>query len=71
MLDFVMNFLFKSIQSLSIDRNQPSIENEIVSDTMSLTINEFKISLNSIEKRMDLYNKGVENAKLFISKLSN
>jgi len=71
MLDFVMNFLFKSIHSLSIDRNQPSIENEIVSDTMSLTINEFKIALSSIEKRMDLYNKGVENAKSFISRLSN
>lgn len=71
LLDFIMNFLFKSIYSLSIDLNQQSVENEIVCDAKFVTINELKISLSSIEKRIELYNKGVEYSKQFISKLKN
>ena len=71
LLDFIMNFLFKSIYSLSIDLNQQSVENEIICDAKSVTINELKISLSSIEKRIELYNKGVEYSKQFISKLKN
>jgi len=43
LLDFIMNFLFKSIYSLSIDLNQQSVENEIVCDAKFVTINELKI----------------------------
>lgn len=71
LLDFIMNFLFKSIYSLSMDLENQIIENEIICETKSLTINELKISLSSVEKRVELYNKGVEYSKLFISKLKN
>ena len=67
LLDFIMNFFFKTIYSLSIDSQQPNISNEIVCKTPLISIKEFKISLGSIEKRIELYQKGVETSKLFLS----
>jgi predicted acylesterase/phospholipase RssA len=71
LLDFIIHFLFKAIYNLSIDHTQPSIKYEIICNTISLTINEFKISLNSIEKRTELYNKGKDFAEEFLSKLKD
>ena len=71
LLDFIIHFLFKSVYNLSIDHTQPNIKYEIVCETMSLTINDFKISLSSIEKRIELYNRGVNYAETFLSKLKD
>ena len=68
LLDFIINFFFKSIHNLNMDKIQPTIKNEIVSELNSLTLNEFKIALSSIDKRVELYNKGVELAKKFLDK---
>ena len=69
LLDFIMNFLFKSIYSLSIDKDTPNINNEIICKTPLISIKEFKISLSSIEKRIELYQKGIESSKEFLSKI--
>ena len=71
LLYFIINFLFKAIYSLSIDNEQPIINNEIICKTQIISIKEFKISLSSIEKRIELYQKGIESSKVFLSKLKN
>jgi len=70
-LDFVINFLFKAVYNLSIDHTQPNIKYEIICDTISLSLNDFKVSLSSIEKRIELYNRGVDFAITFLSKLDD
>ena len=71
LLDFIIHFLFKSVYNLSIDHTQPSIKYEIICNTITLTIDEFKKSLSCVEKRIELYNRGTEFAEVFLSNLKN
>jgi|LauGreSuBDMM15SN_2_FD.fasta_scaffold00334_9 predicted acylesterase/phospholipase RssA len=71
LLDFVLNFLFKAIFSLSTDEIQPKITNEIVFDSDHLSLEVLRNSLNSVEVRRELFNNGIEVAKYFISNLKN
>ena len=69
LLDFIMNFLFKIINSLSLDHIQPLIKYELVLNTSLLSINMLKSALSSIEVRKDLFTNGDDCAKQFLENL--
>lgn len=66
LLDFVMKFLFKVIQSLSTDNIQPKITNEVCYNTDYVCINVLKDALTSIQTRENLLQNGKDAAKLFL-----
>lgn len=67
MLDFLLNFLFKTI--LNVDNNyiQPTIKNEILFDTSYLTFDIIKNALSNIEIRRNLFEKGKHSASQFLN----
>lgn len=71
MLDFIMNFLYKIIYSLSIDHIQPTITNEINLNTTLMSLNYYKKALKTVDTRIELYDDGIETAKTFLSTLHN
>lgn len=66
LLDFVMTFLFKVIQSLSTDNIQPKITNEVCYNTDYVGIDMLKEALTSVQKREQLLQNGREAAKTFL-----
>ena len=66
LLDFVLCFLFKVIQSLSLDRVQPKVKNEVLCNTNFLSIEGLRSALNSSEKRKELYQSGIDAAAVFL-----
>ena len=66
LLDFVLCFLFKVIQSLSLDRIQPKVKNEVLCNTNFLSIEGLRSALNSSEKRKELYQSGIDAAAVFL-----
>jgi len=72
LLDFIMNFLFKIILSISSSNKlQIPITFEVISNTDFLSISTLKTALYSIEVREKLYTNGMEIAKIFLSNLEN
>jgi predicted acylesterase/phospholipase RssA len=72
LLEFIMNFLFKIIHSISSNNMiQTSITYEVLCNTNFLSINTLKSALSSIEVRESLYMNGIEYAKIFLSTLEN
>lgn len=71
LLDFIMCFLFKIIYSLNTDYLQPFIKHEFLCKTDKMSIEMLKNSLSSIEIRKQLFNNGIDDAIIFISKLEN
>lgn len=72
LLEFIMNFLFKIIHSISSNNMiQTSITYEVLCNTNFLSINTLKSALNTIEVRENLYMSGIEYAKTFLSTLEN
>jgi predicted acylesterase/phospholipase RssA len=72
LLEFIMNFLFKIIHSISSNNMiQTSITYEVICNTNFLSINTLKTALSSIEVREGLYMNGIEYAKTFLSTLEN
>jgi len=72
LLDFIMNFLFKIILSISSSNKlQIPITFEVISNTDFLSISTLKTALYSIEVREKLYTNGMEIAKTFLSNLEN
>ena len=69
LLDFIMNFLFKIINSLSLDHIQPTAKYEIALNTSLLSINVLKTALSNIEVRKDLFKSGEESATAFLEQL--
>lgn len=69
LFDFILNFLFKALTSISTDHVQPNIKNEIILDTEYLTIDILKNSLSNIEIRRELLNNGTQVAINFLSDL--
>ena len=70
MLDYVMQFIFKIIYSLSTDNTQPKIKNEVVCSANLMTIDYLKNALKSMETRKDLFNNGIESATQFLSTIN-
>jgi predicted acylesterase/phospholipase RssA len=72
LLDFIMNFLFKIILSISSSSKlQASITFEVISNTDFLSISTLKSALYSNEVREKLYTNGIETALKFLSILEN
>jgi predicted acylesterase/phospholipase RssA len=69
LFDFILNFLFKALTSVSTDHIQPNITNEIILDTEYLTIDILKNSLSNIEIRRELLNNGTQVAINFLRDL--
>ena len=70
MLDFIMTFLFKTLNSLSMDHIQPIIKNEVVFNTSFLSIDVLKNALRNIDVRKELFNTGKETAVKFYENIS-
>jgi predicted acylesterase/phospholipase RssA len=68
LVDFLLNFLFKMIFSLSINDKQPIIPLEVVCCTPFLNIGSMKKAVDSMEERKSLFQKGVEAAEEFLSR---
>jgi predicted acylesterase/phospholipase RssA len=66
LLDFLLNFLFKAVFSVSTDNNQPKIQNEINCDAQYLSIEILKNALKNSEVRKGLLQNGIESATNFL-----
>jgi len=71
LIDFLLSFLFKAIFSLNTEHIQHNVKYEVVCNASYLSINVLKDALSKIEVRKDLFNNGVESAKIFLSNLEN
>lgn len=72
LLDFIMNFLFKIILSISSSSKvQIPITFEVISNTDFLSISTLKSALYSTEVREKLYTNGIETALKFLSNLEH
>lgn len=71
LIDFILSFLYKAVFSINIDHKQPEITNEILCDVNYLSIDTLQKALNNIEVRRELFNNGIDTAKLFLSNLKN
>jgi predicted acylesterase/phospholipase RssA len=66
LLDFIMNFLFKLIFSMSTNNKQPTITSEIILDTKYMSIEYFKNTFSSEEARRELLQNGMNAAIHFL-----
>jgi len=71
LLDFLLNFLFKAIFSLSTTNIQPPVKYEVICNANYVNINNLRTALSNIETRKDLFNNGIESATQFLSKLED
>ena len=66
LLDFLLNFLFKTIFSLNTDSVQPSIKYELICEANFMTLENLSCTLSNIDVRKELLQNGKERAKIFI-----
>jgi predicted acylesterase/phospholipase RssA len=71
LLDFLLNFLFKTIFSLNTDNKQPTIKHELICEATFMTLDNLRTALSNIDVRKDLLQNGIETAKTFILNLEN
>ena len=70
LLDFLLSFIYKAVFSLSTDKNQPEIQNEVICDVSHLNLDFLKNAISKIEVRKELFDNGVVSAQLFLEKLN-
>jgi predicted acylesterase/phospholipase RssA len=66
-LDFILCFLFKVIQSMSVDRIQPSIKYEVLCCTNFLSIETIRTAMSSMDTRRSLYQSGIDAAIKYLT----
>lgn len=71
LLDYILNFLFKSIFNINNNNIQPNIKNEVVCDASYLSFEILKNTLSSVDARKDLFEKGIQSSIKFLEKLQN
>jgi predicted acylesterase/phospholipase RssA len=71
LLDYILNFLFKSIFNINTSNIQQSIKNEVECDASYLSLEVIKTALSNIEIRRELFEKGKQSALSFIESLQN
>ena len=71
LLEFILCFFFKVFYSLSSNFVIPKIKYEVVCKVDYLTLNYLRSSINSIENRKNLYEKGVKSSNDFIEKFKD
>lgn len=65
-LDYLLNFLFKSVFNVHNNYVQPIIKNEVVCDASYLSLDILKNTLGNIEVRRELFEKGKQSANNFL-----
>jgi hypothetical protein len=68
LLDFILCFFFKMFYSLSSNIIVPTIKYEVICDVNYLSLKYLRSSVNSIEIRKELYEKGAIASNIFIEK---
>lgn len=68
-VDYILTFLFKTIQSLSKKEEITNIKNEIICKATLMSVSYLKDVLYSLDLRKKLFDDGAESAKLFMSKI--
>lgn len=66
LLDYLLNFLFKSLNFIHDNNIQPTIKNEIIFDTSYVSLDVLKNALTKIEVRRDLFEKGKKTVNKFL-----
>lgn len=66
LLDYLLNFLFKTLTFIHDNNIQPSIKNEIIFDTNYLSLDILKNALTKVEVRRDLFKKGIKAVNTFL-----
>lgn len=67
-LDYLLNFLFKSVFNIQNNYIQPHIKNEVLCDASYLTLDILKNTLSNIEARRELFKKGKKTASDWLEK---
>ena len=65
-LDYVLNFLLKSVFNVHNNYIQPIIKNEVICDTEYMTLDTLNSALSNIEIRRELFEKGKKTATIFL-----
>jgi predicted acylesterase/phospholipase RssA len=68
-IDFVLYFLYRAVFNINKDSLHPEIKNEISYDMNVLSVDLFHTCLSSTEYRKELFNKGIEIAVEYVTKL--
>jgi predicted acylesterase/phospholipase RssA len=68
LLDYILGFLFKAIFNVHNNYIQPIIKNELLCDCNYLTFDLLKTTLNNIEFRRKLFEKGKSDADKFLER---
>lgn len=66
-LDYIMTFINKLVLNVDTEKNQPSIENEVLYDTKYISFSFLKSAVSSSEVRAQLLNDGIQASQLFLS----
>jgi predicted acylesterase/phospholipase RssA len=69
LLDYILFFLFKTLNYIHDNNIQPTIKNEIIFDTSYISFDILKNSLSKIEIRRELFEKGKQTAVKFMNSL--
>jgi len=69
LLDFILCFFFKMFNSLASNIVNPKIKYEIICNVKTISLQYLKSTINSMEARKELYQKGTETAKKFVISL--
>ena len=66
LLDYILNFLFKSVFSVQNNYTQPHIKNEIICDSSYLSLDSLRSAISSSEIRKSLFDRGKQSAIQFL-----
>jgi len=71
LLDFLLSFIYKAVFSLSTDKNQTEIRNEVICNVCHLNFDFLKNAISKIEVRKELFENGVSSGQTFLEKLNS
>jgi predicted acylesterase/phospholipase RssA len=69
LIQFLSSFLYKAVFSLSTDKLQPEINNEIICNVSHINFDVLKDAITNIEIRKSLFEDGISCAENFLQKL--
>jgi predicted acylesterase/phospholipase RssA len=66
LLQFLSSFLYKAVFSLSTDKSQPEINNEVICDVSHINFDVLKDAITNVDIRKSLFENGVSCGKKFL-----
>lgn len=69
--DYILTFFFNSVFNVRHNYIQPTIKNEIICDGHSLSYDFFKLAINNIDTRIELFESGKKIANKYLLSLQN